>query len=267
MYSYSVFFLRFFVLFKIILSENFFLKKYSSIKVTCSKTKKIVFDSSEFNETETMYFVFKLNTKGLEDNIYYQFYDNLDTSDYSFISGKSASNSKKPYRSTNSKKKNKIKSQTKYYSINQEKDSNFLLLQYDCSKGTLTIENTKKDTGKTNKIVTIVVVCAIVLLFIIMFVCVYIRKRKANLERQQQMTGTGYFPQNGVSLVSGIGNNNMMMNNYPQQNNIMIGQQPIPYSQIQKAHNQLSTNVSNAISKKTSERKILSKKKKPKIKK
>ena len=59
----------------------------------------------------------------------------------------------------------------------------------------------------------------------------------------------------------------MMMNNYPQQNNIMIGQQPIPYSQIQKAHNQLSTNVSNAISKNTSERKILSKKKKPKIKK
>ena len=242
-----IYLILFFISINKILTKGI-LDKYSSKKVSCPNIKKIVFNSTDFNLKEDMYFTFSLDAKGLDKTIYYQFYENIDISDSKSLESLQASNSKEPDSSTNKKKKKVVKSETKYYTINKDKENNFLLLQFDCKKGTLTIENTKKSGAKTNKILIIIIICVSVLVTAIIIIVVLIRRKNANLSREKlmQQSRSGYFPQSGFNGISRYGNN-QMMNNYPPQNNIMMEQQPVPHSNIKNNDvGQLTTNVPNS---------------------
>ena len=202
-----IFFIFSSFLFNEILSIDF-LKKYSSVKVSCPTKKKMVFDSSEFNLNEDMFFTFKLNAKGLDGRIYYSFYENINIEDNNSINDKYGSTPKDPTSSMTTKTNNVVKSETKYYKIKKDIENIFLLLQFYCDRGTLTIENTKEDKGKQNQIIIIVVICVVFVIgFIITIVCC-IRRRKARIARAAAMQASGmtYYanPAVGVGMSMGM---------------------------------------------------------------
>ena len=84
------------------------LNKYSSIKISCSQ-KQILFDSKDFSLNEEMYFTLSIKTSGLGENLYYNFYNELDINNSTEISSLSATKYKTPESTSKSTKKKKRK--------------------------------------------------------------------------------------------------------------------------------------------------------------
>ena len=235
------FFILYFILFSNILSIKK-LQKYSSVKVICSSENSIAFDSSGFSLNKDMYFAFNLAGKGLENKIYYKFEDHdYDGTRYEINSANGKS--KEPtstYKTSSGKKSQSIK---KYYTINKESDKPYTLIGFYCKEGTLTIENTKENSGKkaNTVIIIIVVVCCVVVAGIIIFTCVRTKKGKAaRAAMRMQMASGGYYPQPGMNMGMGMSvgvgmppayGSNYMMNNMPPQSGLK-GSKPVTYSRM-----------------------------------
>lgn len=246
--NFSFFILIFFFLFQKILSYRL-LKKYSSEKFPCSEANRIVFDSKEFSLNEDIYFTFKLDDNGLQDTIFYNFYEDINIDDSDAIGLLSATKKKEPHSSLNTKTNKRITSQKKYYKIQKEIDNNFLLIDFTCHTGTLTIENTKEDGQKKNNIIIIVVVCVIFFLVILFTVIACIRRRKRRLERAaMQASAAGYYAQAGMamgmSMVPPYGSSYMMPNMPPP---VGLGGQPVAYSRVGNDVTQLTPVTPNGL--------------------
>lgn len=268
-YKYK-FFIFFFFLFKNILSINNVFGKYGSVKVKCLEVNSVAFDSSEFNINDEMYFTFSLNAKGLYKTIYYQFMDNVNE-EQDKVPYYDTGSSKDPTSSNSIKKNNKVTSEKKYYTINKENEEKFVVLRFNCPTGTLTIENTKNNAGKTaNTIIIIAVVCSVVIsAVIITIVCIKRKKKRAaKAAMRAQMASGSYYPQPamsmgmgmgapmsvGVGMSPGYGTNYMMNNMLPQPG--VNAMQPVPYSRMGNDQTQLDPNPSDDIPPATSGKRI-----------
>ena len=181
--------------------------------------------------------------------------------------------SKDPTSSNNIKKNNRITSQTKYYTINKEKENKYLILRFTCISGILTIENTKENKGKQNNIIIIVVVviCVVISIGIVTFLVIRSKKRRAAKAAMRMQVASGsYYPHRGMSMGMGPGmsvgvemppgyGTNYMMNNMPPQpdSNAM---QPVAYSRMPNDQTQIEPNPSNDIPPETSGKRIKRKK-------
>ena len=226
------------------------LNKYSSIKISCSQ-KQILFDSKDFSLNEEMYFTLSIKTSGLGENLYYNFYNELDINNSTEISSLSATKYKTPEstsKSTTKKKKKKtVKSQIHYYTIGKEEESNYLFLKFSCpDKETITIENTKEDKGKQNKTIKIIAIVALVVIIIIIVIVVIIKRKKAQAARATQaaqatmyMGGQSYYPQPGMDVVP----SGMMSNIPPPVAYPPPGGYPPPSSAVYSRMNNYPTNI------------------------
>ena len=243
----------FLVLFSILLSEIISietLNKYSSVKVECYE-KRIIFDSSGFNLNDEMYFTFSLTStfsSSLEDTINYDFHNFVDDENaFSKSCLKHARTSASSSSSSGSKTTYK-----NYYTIKKDKDENYLLIEFYCSSGSLTIENTEENKGKQVTIIIVVVVVVFAVIFTIIIVCTCIRRRQAQMARaSMQMAKTGMImqaaancyaqPVMGMGMASGYGSGYAMNNMPPPPGNIGM-QQPIAYSRVGNDVTQLEPN-------------------------
>ena len=243
-----IFLLIYLFLFPKILSYRL-LKKYSSEKFPCSEANRIVFDSKEFNLNEEMYFTFKLDNNGLQDTIYYDFYEEINIEDSDAIGLLRTTKMKEPQSSSTTKTNKKVTSLKKYYKIQKDINNDFLLIDFTCHTGTLTIENTKEDEQKKNNVIIIVVVCVIAFLVILFTVIACIRRKKRRLERAaMQASAAGYYAQAGMamgmSMVPPYGSSYMMPNMPP---SVGLGGQPIAYSRVGNDVTQLAPNTPNGL--------------------
>ena len=274
-YKY-IFFIFFFFLFKNIVSINNIFGKEGSVKVDCTKVNSVAFNSIGFNVNDEMFFTFKLGGNTLSKTIYYKFRDDVSYQN-DWASGDNTEKSKDPTSSNNKKKNNRITSQTKYYTINKEKENKYLILRFTCNSGILTIENTKENKGKQNNIIIIVVVviCVVISIGIVTFVVIRSKKRRAAKAAMRMQVASGsYYPHRGMSMGMGAGmgpgmsvgvgmppgyGTNYMMNNMPPQpdSNAM---QPVAYSRMPNDQTQIEPNPSNDIPPETSGKRIKRKK-------
>ena len=249
------------------------LQKYGSKSVICSSNsyQKIAFNSSGFKLNEGIYFTFDYNNECYETKLYYQFHDIPNIDDIFDISTYQIEKSTTPVSSVNSdsKGKNKYNSYKKFYTINKDEDKNVLILKYKCEKGSVTIENTKEDKGKQNKILIIVLVVVLCAGVIVMIVCVCIRRKKRQMQRaamkasaaqmysQSMGMGMGMAPGMVQPMAAGYGSNVMMNNLLPQVN---IGSQPVAYSRVGNDVTQLASPTPNSIMNQPSSGKRMGKK-------
>lgn len=223
------------------------LKKYSSIKVSCSDLM-IAFDSSEFNLNDDLYFTFKLDSKNLEKTLLYDFYENIDVQDDNLISILNPSKKKEPDSSLDTKTNNIVTERKNYYTIKKEIEYDFLLLDFQCSGGSLTIENTKKSGDKVNTIIIIVIACVFGVILIVVMIVVCIKRRANRMARAAlRMSASGYYPQPGMAMSMGmsvvppVGGSYMMGNIPPHQGNLAM-QQPVAYSRMGNDVTQVTPN-------------------------
>ena len=243
------------------------LSKYGSVTVYCPEDSRILFNSSEFNLNEEMYFTFTLtvdeytarerkrsssststkpSSEFIKDKINYQFYPNNILNDPD-IDTKSCSSSVDQTTETSSTSSRETK-YNKYYAISKNVDNDYLLIEFDCHKcedGELKIENTKENKGKQAKILIIVIIVVFVVIFIVVIVCVCIKRRQRQMAKaSMQMAKTGmimqaaanaanYYaqPAMGMGMTSGYGSG-YAMNNMPPPIGNMGMQQPIAYSRV-----------------------------------
>lgn len=235
------------------------LKQYGKKTFSCSNGyQKIAFNSSGFKLNEGIYFTFDYDNECYETKLYYQFHDIPNIDDIFDINIYQAEKSTTPVSTVNSdsKGKKKYKSYKKFYTINKDEDKNVLLLKFNCKEGSVTIENTKEDKGKQNKILIIVLVVVLCVGVIVTIICVCIRRKKRQMQRaamrasaaqmysQSMGMGMGMAPGMIQPMAAGYGSN-VMMNNLPPQGN--IGSQPVAYSRVGNDVTQLASPTPNSI--------------------
>ena len=143
------------------------------------------------------------------------------------------------------------KSFKKYYTINKEEDKHYLLMEFYCNSGSLSIENTKEDKGKQNKILIIVLIVVLCAAVIFGTICVIIQRRK-KMAAKAAMKAAAYSQGMGMGMgmgmappmASGYGSN-IMMNNLPPPGN--LSSQPVAYSRVNNNATQLATPTPNSI--------------------
>ena len=236
----------FLILFSFLLSEILSIEtisKYGTVDVKCSDDR-VIFDSSGFNLNEDMYFTFSLSTTStskLESKIKYDFHSFVDDSNADILSCSRKSTSS----TSTSSKSGYTKTYKTYYTINKDKDEKYLLIEFYCSSGTLTIENTEENKGKQAIIIIVVVVVVCAVIAIIVIVCTCIRRRQRQMAKASMQTAkTGmimqaaanaanYYaqPVMGMGMTSGYGSG-YAMNNMPPPPGNMGMQQPIAYSRV-----------------------------------
>ena len=128
------------------------------------------------------------------------------------------------------------------------------MIDFHCTNGDLTIENTKEDDGNKEMIIIIVVFVVFFVIIIVITVICCIRRRKARAARmamRMQMASGAYYPQPGMSMGMSVGvgmppayGSNYMMNNMPPQPN-MMGSQPVAYSRMPNDATQIEPNAQN----------------------
>ena len=229
------FFIFCFILFIKILSIQI-LQKYSSVKVQCSTEKNIAFDSSGFNLYENMFFSFDLDGNHLRQEIYIEFYDEIDEQSMNKTNkdGKPIN----PTSSSQTTKNGEISSMKKSYTIYKDEEKNYVGIGFDCG-GTLTIKNTKEDEGNKGNTILIILVVVLVVAVIVAVIISCIRRKKAREARaamRMQMAAGGYYPGMNMGMSVGMGmpavyGSNYMMNNMPPQPGL-IGSQPVAYSRM-----------------------------------
>ena len=251
------------------------LQKYGKTSVGCSDSyQKIAFNSSGFKLNEGIYFTFDYDNECYETKLYYQFHDIPNIDDIFDISTYQIEKSTTPVSSVNSdsKGKNKYNSYKKFYTINKDEDKNVLLLKFKCEKGSVTIENTKEDKGKQNKILIIVLVVVLCVGVIVMIVCVCIRRKKRQMQRAAMKASAAQMYSQSMGMGMGMGmvapgmvqpmaagyGSNVMMNNLPPQGN--FGSQPVAYSRVGNDVTQLASPTPNSIMNQPSSGKRMGKK-------
>ena len=163
-----------FINYNIILTNDYYpfsdklLKKYEKITIP-SGNNIAIFDSSEFDKGDTIYFKITA-TSFIDEKLYYEFYDNYNFQDFTMEEYVS------PSKST---------SGTNYYRIKKDSrvlgslEGKYLALNFECT-GNVEIENTKEDGSKVSTTVIVVVVVVVVIVLVIGIIC-YCKRRKAML--------------------------------------------------------------------------------------
>ena len=154
------------------------LKKHKKVTVPASD-RLIIFDSSDFEKGEEIYFKITADSFN-KDYLLYKFFDNGVS-----MSNEDLDNYKKstPSKTDNKYDGGEIVSVTKYYTIKKDErelgslEGKYLVIVFDCA-GNVLIENTKENEGKTTMIVVIVVVVVVVIAAAICIYC-YCKKKKA----------------------------------------------------------------------------------------
>lgn len=233
------------------------LSKYGSTTLTCGNPNQentIAFDSSGFGSKEDMFFTFSLEgSKKLERFIYYKFEDEVDKEQESNTFDLSSAKTKDTSSTSESQVMDKV-TLKHYYTINKEEDKNYLLIRFNCTSGTLTIENTKENDSKKTMIIIIVVFSVFFGVIIIIVVISVIRRRRARAVRmaaRMQMASGAYYPPPGMGMGMSVGvgmppayGTGYMMNNIPPQPN-MMGSQPVAYSRMPNDATQIEPNSQN----------------------
>ena len=272
--------LIFLILFLFLLNQILSIKplpKYGSVTTTCFGDSKILFNSTDFNLNEEMYFTFTLSVEGatkqgtkrssskststrpssdyIDDEIYYQFYPNNIINDPDINVENCCTSSVKSTTDTSSTTGSKTK-YNKYYTINKNVDNDYLLIEFSCNKGELEIENTKENKGKQVKIIIIVIIVVCAVITIVIIVCACIKRRQRQMAKaSMQMAKTGMIMQAaanccaqpvmgmgmGMGMASGYGSG-YAMNNMPPLPGNMGMQQPIAYSRVGNDVTQLEPN-------------------------
>ena len=202
------------------------LKKYEKCTVP-SSDRHIIFDSSEFNKDEEIYFKITADIFN-KDEILYQFFDDAAAmSNVDFNTYKTAKCSKTDKEFNHGD----VVSQTNYYTIKKSErdlgslEGKYLVIVFNC-EGNVLIENTKENEGDTTLIAIIVVV---VVVAIVAAICIFCYCRRKKLAAQNAATTNEVYVDNNnqnynMNMNSGnnvnvySNNNNYNNNNYNNNN-------------------------------------------------
>lgn len=186
-----------FILFSYFISKVFsleVLKKYSSIKPL---NNYVVFDSSEFKIGDKIYFQIKASSDVCSKNLYYEFYDDVDSIDYSTPYNHVSSDS-----SSSTSVNGQITSYKLYFTIKKEekdlngKSGNYLYMTFDCS-GSIEFENTKISGATSDLIIVFVILGVVFAIIIAVFIyCCYCRRRARikEINRMNMAAANNVYP-------------------------------------------------------------------------
>lgn len=187
--------------------------KYGTAEATADDYM-VVFDVSDFDEGEEMYFKIKA-----EYNMFlwrYIFYEYIDASkqynDNDAI--KEDFSLKVTYDDTPSKR-----FETRYFTIKKEKknykgaNGNYLLIYFMVDYGDVTITNTEEDEGKFETWIIIVIVVAVVVVVVVAIGC-YCYRRKKQLAQMNAVNQQQVYPSSNVVVDQNIPYDQQQQNVY-----------------------------------------------------
>jgi hypothetical protein len=213
-------------------SVRYDFRKYESYS---TRDGHAIFDPTEFNNGDTMYF--KVTASSFKsDSLGYEYLDEIPNA-YSFTYDNNK-RTVKSYHKVDGDDDDDDKESIRFYKIEKSQNElgslkgTYLIFYFDC-EGKVEIENTEKDEGKINLILTIVFsVVGLIIVGIIAYFC-FCRKKKEvyeddkksnennNNNNQHINNNEGNFPPQNYISQNGIYNNQNVNynNNYAQNNN------------------------------------------------
>ena len=165
-----------------------YLQKYSSIEILCNNTNLLIFDSSSFEISSTIYLKFFINSNSN--------FDNNVTFEYDYIGTDDISNTKSlRYLIFSSDKTFEIMNNENitiyYYNIEKSKEKisdgfgNNLIISFNC-EGKIKIENSMIGSSFTNlSTKTIICLCVGFILLLILLIIIIVFYFKKNMEKSE----------------------------------------------------------------------------------
>ena len=224
-------------------SDDGILKKYGTIQAKGSDGG-IIFDSSDFEEGEDIFF--KIKAEYFYDTeIYYEFVDDLSTYHPSLFYNS--------YHSTHYTDKDYESGfDIYYYTIKKDKtllgnlEGKYLIIFFQC-RGIVTITNTKENEGNSSVYIAIVVIIIVVIgIGVLIYYCCK-RRKNAQINQNAQINNVQNMNQNNlVYNPNAMNQNNIIYNpNAMNQNNIIYN--PNAMNQNNMLYNQNNMNQNNML--------------------